>query len=76
MKNNSFCAPGGCDLRDKSFCSQTQRMNSWLPVHTAIFKMDNQQEPTVEHRQLCSMLPASLDGRGFGGEWVHVYMYG
>ena len=36
-------------------------------VHTAIFKMDNQQGPTVEHRELCSMLCGSLDGRGVCG---------
>ena len=24
-----------------------KRMNLWLPVHTAIFKMDNQQESTA-----------------------------
>ena len=32
-------------------------------VHTAIFKMDNQQGPTVEHRELCSKLCGRLDGR-------------
>ena len=46
-------------------------MNLWLPgdgwveeigagdghVHTAIFKMDNQQGPTtVEHREICSVI--------------------
>ena len=36
-------------------------------VHTAIFKMDNQQGPTVQHRELCSMLWGSLDGRGVWG---------
>ena len=37
----------------------------WDPhVHTAIFKMDNQQGPTVKHRELCSMLCGSLDGKG------------
>ena len=25
--------------------SQTQRTNLWLPVYTAVFKMDNQQGP-------------------------------
>ena len=29
--------------------------------------MDNQQRPTVEHRELCSMLRSSLDGRGVWG---------
>ena len=36
-------------------------------AHTAIFKMDNQQGPTVQHRELCSMLCSSLDGRGVWG---------
>ena len=33
-------------------------------VHTAIFKMDHKQGPAVEHRELCSVLCGSLDGRG------------
>ena len=33
-------------------------------VHTAIFKMNNQQGPTLQHRELCSMLCSNLDGRG------------
>ena len=38
-----------------------------------IFKVDNQQEPTVWHRGLYSMLCHSLDGRGVGGRmdtWI------
>ena len=31
---------------------------------TAIFKMDNQQGPTVKHMELGSMLCGSLDGTG------------
>ena len=34
------------------------------PVHTAILNMDNQQEPPIQHVELCSTLSASLDGRG------------
>ena len=33
-------------------------------VYIAIFKMDNQQGPTVQHMELCSMLYGSLDERG------------
>ena len=33
-------------------------------VHTAVFKMENQQGPTVEHREPCSVLCGSLDGSG------------
>ena len=36
-------------------------------VHNVIFKTDNQQGPTVEPRELCSMLCGSLDGRGLWG---------
>ena len=36
-------------------------------VHTAIFKMDNQQGPTAWHREVCSMLYGSLEGRGVWG---------
>ena len=54
--------------------SPTQKMNLWLPggresqgiweghVHTVTFKMDNQQGPTVWHKEVCSMLCARLDG--------------
>ena len=36
-------------------------------VHTAILKMDDQEGPAVQHRELCSMLCDSLDGRGVQG---------
>ena len=53
-------------------------MNLWLPggkdwgvcdghVHIAIFKMDNQQGPIVQHRELCSMLCCNPDGREVWG---------
>ena len=52
----------------------------WLPYHllvikiyTTIFKMNNQQGSTVEHRKFCSMLCGSL--RKFGGEWICVYVW-
>ena len=34
----------------------------WL-VYTAIFKKDNQQGPTVQHRELCSILCNNLNGK-------------
>ena len=37
-------------------------------IHTAIFKMDNQQGPTKQHRELCSVLCGSLNGRGVQGK--------
>ena len=42
-------------------------------VHAAVFKMDNQQGPTVQHGELCSRLHGSLDGRGVLGRldtWI------
>ena len=36
-------------------------------MYTAIFKMGNQQGPTVQHRELCSMSCGSLDGREVWG---------
>ena len=59
--------------------SQTQKRNLLLPggrdsqgvweglVHNTIFKMDNQQGPTLQHAELFSMLCASLDRRGVWG---------
>ena len=32
-------------------------------VHTAIFKMDNQQGPAVQHLELCSVLGGIREGR-------------
>ena len=36
-------------------------------VHTAVFKTDNQWRPTVQHRELCSILCDSLDERRVWG---------
>ena len=58
---------------------QTYRMNLWLPKgtdswgvwdqhgHTAVFKTDNHPGPTVQHRELFSMLRGRLDGRRVWG---------
>ena len=37
-------------------------------VHTAVFKIGNQQRPAVQHRGRYSMLSGSLDGRGVWGK--------
>ena len=37
--------------------------------------MDNQQGPTVQHRELCSVLCGSLDGGEFEGEWIQVCIW-
>ena len=36
-------------------------------VHTAVFKMDNQQAPTVQHSKLCSILCGNLGGKRIWG---------
>ena len=38
-------------------------MDTYGHVPTALFEMDNQQEPTVQHKELCSMFCGCLDGR-------------
>ena len=59
--------------------SQTQETNVWLPkgkgsrgginqevginIYTTIYKIDNQQGPTVQHRELCSILYNNLYGK-------------
>ena len=47
-------------------------------VHTAIFKMANQQGPSTYYIKFCSMLCASLDGRGVWGRMdtcIYVYVW-
>ena len=44
-------------------------------VYTAIFKMDGQQGPTMQYRELSSMLYDSLDGRRLGEQLIHVYVW-
>ena len=44
-------------------------------VHTALVKMDNQQGPSVEHMELCSMLCASLVGSWSPEEKRYMYVY-
>ena len=41
----------------------------------AMLKMDNQQGPTVQHRELCSMLCGSRAERGMWGEWMHICLW-
>ena len=79
---NKLCSKIGMKTEGDS---QTQ--NLWLPegkgwldiweghAHIAVFKIDNEQGPTVQHMELCSMLCGSLDGRGVWGI-MDKYMYG
>ena len=36
-------------------------------IYNAVFKMDNQEGPTVEHREVCSKSCGILDGREVWG---------
>ena len=46
-------------------------------MHTLLVKMDIQQGPTVKHKELCSVLCGSLDGKGFLGRMdTCIYMAG
>ena len=72
--------------------SQAQRMNLWLPgrkdggrdnqevcdqlVHTAIFKMANQQGPAVSHRENSAQCYVAAGWEGSLGEDGHVDIYG
>ena len=72
--------------------SQIQRMNLQLlgekgggrdrlevrdgHAQTAIFKMDNQQRPTIQHRELyyAQYYVTTYMGKEFEKEWIHVYV--
>ena len=63
---------GGMPLSSGPSSSAVQGLSSgsradgkWLKRQRLLgFKMDKQQGPTVQQRELCSMLCGSLDGRG------------
>ena len=58
-------------ILNKRFCSRLFQV--WEGHgHTAIFKVDNQRNPIVQHMELCSVLCASLGGREVWAENVVV----
>ena len=64
--------PDSWSLRLEIFSSYIHYPNSpkraWdQHVHADVLKMDNQRRPTVEHRELCSVLCGSLDGKEVWG---------
>ena len=71
-------------LREQAYgCQKKDGGGAWVSqgvwdghVHTAVFKMDNQQGPTGHHMEFCSMLHGSLGERGVWGENGFMYMYG
>ena len=48
----------------------------WITNEDLVYSTGNSAQccvaPSVQHRELCSMLCCSLDGRESGGEWIHV----
>ena len=51
-------------------------MNFWLPGHIAIFKMDNQQGPTIcSTWNSAQCYVAAWMGGEFEGECIHVYLW-
>ena len=51
-------------LTDLGNSYQRDRLGVWdWYVHTVLFKTANQQGPTVQHRELCSILCNSLNGK-------------
>ena len=63
------------DLENKLMVAEGKRQGVWAGhEHMAVFKMDNQQGPTVQHMEICPTLCGSLNGMGGLGE--NGYMYG
>ena len=48
-------------------------MNLRLPIHTAVFEMDNQQGPTAQHRELCCVIQPECKGSLGGNGYMYVY---
>ena len=44
-------------------------------VHTAIFKIGNQQGPNIQHKELRSIYAATCMEGEFGREWIHVQVW-
>ena len=45
-----------------------------INIHTLLYLKWITNKEQVQHRELCSMVHGSLDGRGVWGEWIHVYI--
>ena len=70
LSGSPVCPEGSCFLqRHKAKPSVLLR----IQIQAAIFKTGIQQGPTVSHKEPCSVLCGRLDGREFGGEWIHGY---
>ena len=55
------------DLENEFMVVGEKKIRDFGKEHTAIFKMDNQQGPIVQHIEFSSILYGTLDGRGLSG---------
>ena len=57
-------------VRKTQYCQDVSSTKTDLRFNAISIKMkmDNQQEPSVQHMQLCSMVCGSLDGRRVWGK--------
>lgn len=69
--SRKFPKTEGHELWECKGTLNTQNKN----VHTAIFKIENQQRPTIKHRELCSMLWNNLHGKKIWKKNRYIYMY-
>ena len=58
----------------RHWASDNERQWCLQLIHTALFKMDNQQGPTVAGDSAQCYVAAWMGGES-GGEWLHVYVW-
>ena len=54
---------------------RVEQLSNNIGVHSGIFKMDNQEGPTVQPRNSVQCYVAARVGWEFGGEWMHVHVW-
>ena len=54
--------------------SRVQQSESVIHTHTTIHKTDNQEGPTVEHRELSQYSIITYMGKESEKEWIDVYV--
>ena len=54
---------------------RVERLSHNISVHSGIFKMHNQEGPTIQPRNSVQCYVAARVGQEFGGEWMHVLVW-
>ena len=62
------------DLENELMAASGEEVGSMGSNTHTVFKTDNQKGPTVQLRELCSVLCGTLDGSGVWGKWIHLYI--